>query len=47
MMLKITLDQRPKDKKYSEWDTLGFSEILDKYCDLFDAIEPPLTDAVS
>lgn len=43
MVLKITLDQRPKDKKYSEWDTLGFSEILDKYCDLFDAIEPPLT----
>lgn len=43
MMPKIALDQRPKDKKYSEWDTLGFSEILDKYCDLFDAIEPPLT----
>lgn len=43
MNLKIKLDQRPKDKTYADWDTLGFSEVLNKYCDLFETIEPPMT----
>ena len=43
MANKILIHKRPEDKRYKDWDTIGFNEILDKFIDIFDILEPPIT----